>query len=227
MIRSTWTVITTLALANLLAIIGFTLWLVASGRISGERLEHIRTVFAERLEDEAARLEAEAAEAAEAEAAAQEAEAARMIPISSGDRLAMQSQYDSVMQQSLERTRRALEDMRRTIELERSKLDEDMAEFERERDAFNAMRNRIAEIEGDEQFRKALTLYQSLQPKTAADTLKELYDQGEVDQVVAYLNAMESRKASKIVAQFDPPVAADLLERLRTRGLVAAVPEDS
>ena len=116
--------------------------------------------------------------------------------------------------------------MRRTLEKERDDLDEDIEEFIAERDSFNAMRKRIADIEGDEQFQKALTLYQSLQPKDAANTLKELYERGDIEQVVAYLNAMESRKASKIVAQFEPPVAADLLERLRTRGLVAAAPEE-
>lgn len=226
MIRAIWTIVTTLALANLLAILGFALWLGVSGRLSMDRVEQIRVMLQETVQDETARLEQEAEEAELAETAALEAEKAKKPPISAEDRLALQSQHDAIMQQNLERTRRTLEDMRRTLEREREALDKDIAAFVQERDAFEAMRARIADIEGDEQFQKALTLYQSLQPKDAAATLKELYERGDTEQVVAYLNAMESRKASKIVAEFEPPVAADLLERLRTRGLVAAAPED-
>lgn len=226
MIRTIWTVVTTLALANLLAIAGFALWLGVSGRLSEDRVERLRVMFQDTVAEEEERLEADAEDAKLAEAALLEAANAKLPPISAEDRLALQTQHDAVMQQNLERTRRTLEDMRRTLEKERDDLDEDIEEFIAERDSFNAMRKRIADIEGDEQFQKALTLYQSLQPKDAANTLKELYERGDIEQVVAYLNAMESRKASKIVAQFEPPVAANLLERLRTRGLVAAAPEE-
>lgn len=224
MIRTIWTIVTTLALANLLAILAVVAWLGVSGRLDADRIEQLRGMFQETVSQEQARLEEEAKAAQAAEAEEQEAAAAKLPPISAEDRLAMQSQYDAVMLQSLERTRRTLEDMRRTLEKERAELDADIAAFQAEKTAFETMRERIAKIEGDEQFSKALTLYQSLQPKDAANALKELYDRGDVEQVVAYLDAMESRKASKIVAQFDPPVAADLLERLRTRGLVAATP---
>ncbi len=225
MIRSIWTVVTTLALANLLVILGLTLWLGISGRLTTDRFERVREMLKETALEELDRLEIEAEELAAAELAELEAKKAMLPPISSEDRLALQSQHDAVMQQSLERTRRTLDDMRRTLELERTELDRSIAEFRAEKEAFEQMRERIAQIEGDAQFGKALTLYQSLQPKDAANTLKELYDRGDVEQVVAYLNSMESRKASKVVAQFEPAVAADLLERLRTRGLVAAVPE--
>jgi hypothetical protein len=45
------------------------------------------------------------------------------------------------------------------------------------------------------------------------------------DQVVAYLNAMEDRTRTKIITEFqkqDPALAAELLERLRTRATLAA-----
>lgn len=226
MIKSIWTIITTVALANLLAIIGVVVWLKASDRLNGDRVEEIRTLFSETVAERQARLEAEAEKAAAEEAARVEEEKKRMPPISAQDTLALQSQHDAIMQQNLERTRRTLEDMRRTLEDERAQLDGRVAAFEAEVKAFNDMRQRIMELEGDEQFKKALTLYESLSPKDAASTLRQLYDFGQREQVVAYLNAMESRKASKIVAEFDPPVAADLLERLRTRGLVAAKPEE-
>lgn len=51
---------------------------------------------------------------------------------------------------------------------------------------------------------------------------------GGPEQVVAYLNALQERARNKIMAEItanDPALAADLLERLRTRGQVARAPE--
>lgn len=225
MIRSLWTVVSILALANLLALLGFAGWLTASDRLNGDRLESVRKMFSETIAEQAARQEKEQADA-EAEAArAKEKEAARRPPLTAQDRLLVQTQFDTVLQQQVELTKRTLGDMKRSLDAQRRKLDSDTAAFVKKKSAFEAMRNTIIEIEGDAQFKKALGLYQSLRAPDAANALRELYDKGDREQVVAYLNAMEARKASKILTQFEPPMAADLLERLRTRGVVAAVPE--
>jgi hypothetical protein len=52
----------------------------------------------------------------------------------------------------------------------------------------------------------------------------QLIQQGEIDQVVAYLNAMQERTRTRIIDEFltdQPGVATDLLERLRMRGIAA------
>ncbi|MEC9374314.1 MAG: hypothetical protein VYC34_10740, partial [Planctomycetota bacterium] len=86
---------------------------------------------------------------------------------------------------------------------------------------------RIIEQEEDEQFQRTVLLYESLQPQRAQEMMATLIQDGDSDQVVAYLNAMQPRAAKKIIEKFpDPIVAADLLERLRTRGLQAAAPEE-
>ncbi len=51
---------------------------------------------------------------------------------------------------------------------------------------------------------------------------------GGPEPVVAYLNALQERARNKIMAEItanDPALAADLLERLRTRGQIARTPE--
>ena len=89
MIRTIWTVVTTLALANLLAIAGFGLWLGVSGRLSEDRVERLRVMFQDTVAEEGERLEAEAEEAKQAEAALLDAANAKLPPISAEDRLAL------------------------------------------------------------------------------------------------------------------------------------------
>lgn len=226
MTRSLWLIVSTIALANLLAFVGFVGWLGATGRLSADRVERVRALFAETVSEEVARLESERAEAEAAAAAIAEAEDARRPPVSTQDRLTLQAQHDTVMQQQLERARETLDSMRDALTQERAKLDADTTEFLAERAAFDAMRRRIAEIEGDEQFAKAVGLYESMRPGDAANALRVLTDTGQTEQVVSYLDAMDPRKASKIIGQFEPVLAAGLLERLRTRGLVVAAPEE-
>ena len=226
MIRSLKIIFLTLALANMLAVVGLVGWLAGTNRLSGDRLETVRTLFSTTVAQDEAKQKADEAKTAAAEAAAKAALEAQTPPISTEDKLALQTQFDSVMQQNMERTRRTLRDMRKSLDDQQAKFDKQVASFQADKTAFEAMRKQIDEIEGDAQFKKALALYQSLRPKDASDMLKELVAGGSIDQVVAYLNAMESRKASKIIAQFDPPMAADLLERLRTRGQLAAAPEE-
>lgn len=222
MMRALWTIVTTVALANLLAIGGFVGWLVASDRLGLERLEEIREMLSETRQAEEARLEEERLEQERIEAEEEAARREALPPLTAGDRLLLTSESAEATRQRLERMRREIEDLQRTIRAEADRLDERTSAFEEERDAFYAMRDRIAAIEGDEQFKKTVTLLEGLQPTRASEMLLELVEQGEPEQAIAYLDALQSRTASKILAAIDDPaVAADLLERLRVYGLEA------
>ena len=86
---------------------------------------------------------------------------------------------------------------------------------------FDERRATIMEQEGSEQFSKAVKLYQSLKPPVAKAMMSTLIQGNAIDTVVAYLNALQTRKASQIVAEFendDPTLAADLLERIKHLG---------
>jgi hypothetical protein len=225
MIRGLWTILSVLAIANLLALGGFVGWLVATDRLDADRFNQLRQTFSETVPAEQARLEREAREAQLEAQRAEEDRRALIPPLTAADRLRNNAIAEEVDRQRLERLSREIRDLRRTIDRERTQLDERVALFEEEQAAFERMRSRIREIEGQDQFRKAVQNLQSQRPDTARDILQALIDQGEVDQAVAYLNAMGDRQAAKIIGAFEEPaVAADLLERLRTRGTETRAP---
>jgi len=223
-IRTLWNVLAALAVLNLLALLGLAGWAYASGRLDADRLQAVREALTTPADQPS---EAERAKQATTPETQQEAKTdGRAIPVSSAERLIVQQELQEVAQQRLERSRRAVEDLRRTLEKEWQQLDEEIAEFERRKEAFEQMRRRIEQLEGDEQFKKTLRLYESVKPDEAAAMLMTLHEQGQTQRVVAYLDAMQTRKASKIIEEFEPALAADLLERLRTRGLRADAPEE-
>jgi hypothetical protein len=225
-VKGLWLIVSTIALANFLAMLGFVGWLKATDRLNGERIGRIREIFTTTVSaDEAAAAALVAAEEtakAQAEAAALEGEA----PLSATESMSNERVQSEQQRQHVERLRREVEDLQRSLVRERTVLDEEWKKLHGEREAFESMRTRLAEMEGSAQFERALRLYESLQPEQTQALLQQLIDAGETEQVVSYLNAMQTRTASKVLAEFqDPKVAADLLERLRTRGLEARVPE--
>lgn len=221
MLRSLWTILTTVALVNLLALGGFAGWLVASHRLDRDRLERIRAMLAETIEEEQARLAEEEQQQQAALKAAQEEQERRKSPVAAVGRLQLAAEVSELVQEDLQRARKEQEALKRALAIERAALERDRAQFLAERNAFETMRKQIEAAERDEQFKKTIRLYESIKPAQAKDMLLALLNQGQTVQVVAYLNAMSSRAAAKIIKQFkdDPALAADLLERLRSFGL--------
>ncbi|RMH11102.1 MAG: hypothetical protein D6695_09960 [Planctomycetota bacterium] len=218
------TIISVLAIANVLAFGGFVGWLGQTGRLSMERLAAVREIFRETVAMEKARLEAQAKqEQAEKEAAKAEPSGPART---SSELVAMRLNATDVDMQRIERLRREVEDLQRKLRRDQAMLDERAAEFAQERDAFNAMRERLKQIEGADQFRKSVELLETIKSADAKQMLDELLQQGSQEQVVSYLNAMDGRASSKIIAEFvkdgQSDVAAQLLEALRTRGLEPA-----
>lgn len=211
-----------LAVANVLAVAGFLGWLKSTDRLSGDRVQKIKAMLAETVTAEKAR---EAQQKAEEEGAKKKDEEIRqqqVPPLTAAEQLAVGREGEDMRRQIVERLRREAEDLRRALQRERDEVEAAGAKLKREREDFEAMRKRIAELEGSQQFEKSVKLYESLKPAQARGMFEQLIAQGETEQVVAYLNAMQSRAATKVLAEFkDPRVASDLLERLRTRGLVA------
>ena len=219
MIRSLWTIITVLAIANLIAMGAFAAWLVTSGRLDAERFNGIREVLGETIADEDTRLADVARQEEIAEMAAEEERRSLIAPLTASDRLRNAEEAGEVDRQRIERLTRDVRDLQRTLDRERETLDARVAAFEKERKAFETMRARIQQIEGKDQFMKAVGHLQAQKPIKARDILQSLMDTGEMDQAVSYLNAMSARQAAKVIGTFeDAAVAADLLERLRTRG---------
>lgn len=222
MIRSLWLLISSIAIANLLAIVMFFLWLGATSRLSPDRIEAVRTMFTESVdqaEERQRRLERDAQAAAEE--AAEEAKVGT-APLTAEQRMRIIDEHADLVSHRIRRTQREAEDLIRALDQQFRDLRADRAEFETERNQWLAQREAIRELEGSEQFRKALAIYESLRPEPAANLLQQLINQDEIDQAVIYLSRMKSRTASRIIAvieQRDAPLATDLLERLRALGI--------
>jgi hypothetical protein len=225
-VKSLIAAIGVVAVAHLLALAGVGGWLYSTGRLSPERVETVRDLFQEPVAIVQARMEREEAQA--------EAEAASLAeqmgppgpPVSAAESLALRLEVSELDTQRIERLRREVQDLQRSLRAERRLLEQERAGFDQERTRFEQMRERLKEIEGGEQFRKALASMEGMKADDARLTLQALLDDGDMEQAVSYLNAMQDRTRTKIIAAFvgneQPELAAELLEALRVRGLEAA-----
>jgi hypothetical protein len=229
--KAAWTAISVLAIANLLAIGGFFLWLKNSDRINVERVHAVRALFSQTIAQENA-VKADAAAKVEDEKKKADADAkAAKPPLTATEQLAAKLQASEQDRQKVERLRREVDDLKKSLVQEREDLNAARVALDTERKAFAAMREKIASDEGNAQFKKTLSVLDNVKPQVAALMLTEQMAASKdgVDLVVSYLNALDESKRAKIVTEFaktDPKMAADLLERLRTRGIVARKPEE-
>lgn len=214
-----WTVLSVLALANVVALGGLAGWMAQTGRLSIDRLRQVREMFSQTVAMEQARLDAERKAAAEAELA--KSHELSGTARSASELVAMRLNATDVDLQRIERLRREVADLQRMLQRDQTSLDEQVASFHKERDAFNAMRERLRAIEGGDQFKKSLAVLEGVKAAEARDMLDTLLKGGAKEQVVSYLNAMDERARSKVLTEFikagQPDVAAELLESLRTR----------
>lgn len=227
--RGLWTIISVLALANLLAMGAFIGWLGASGRLSPARIDQVRAVFAPTVaQEQKEQTESEAKAAAEQ---AEAAEAARVgaLPMPADERTGTLEELEAIANMRVARAEGETRRMMDTLALSWEELKRERARFEAERASFEEMRTRLAATEGSEQFAKAVALYESVGPESAQAMLRELISRDgavpgqNTEQAVAYLNAMKQRTAAKVIQLFqdeDPALAADLLDRVRGYGML-------
>lgn len=223
--KALFTAVSVLAILHLLGVAGFVGWFASSGRLDDRRIGELTAMVTETTTARDAR-EAEEAAAAEAEALASE-EASETVPLTAEQQIDRKLSLSEADRQVVQRMRREVEDLRRALSSERALLDEQRGSFIAERDAFNAAREKIAQTEGDEQFQQVLTTLKTMKSDLAHQLLSTTIVQepeGE-DIAVAYLDNLPARNRAKILDEFnteDPVLAARLLERLRTRGIIAA-----
>jgi hypothetical protein len=233
--RNLWTIVSVLALANLIAIGAFAGWLGATGRLDRERFDELKRMLAETPQEREARLAAEAAAAAQLE---QEQQALRervdtltTTPMTAEELVALQQEAAMAADQRMTRAMRELEDLRDLLARERAETDRLGEAIELQRKAYEARIEARDNLLGQEQFRTAVDTLQGLRAPAARNVLMAMWDgqtpppEGGLDGkavVVEYLRAMEDRQRNKVLAEFekdDPALAAVLLERLRTDGV--------
>lgn len=219
--RSLWTLLSVVAIANLLALFLFVGFLVASDRVDTTRLREVRQLFTETVAQRKAREEQAAAEAERQKHAAELEAKKGSAPVTAGENLDIKIRQSEADQARIDGMRREIRLLQETLRREKLAVDAEWAKLRQERDDFERARRIVAETEGNTQFKKTLATLEGLKPDKTYTALRQLIDAKNTDQVVAYLNAMQERTRTKVVDEFlktDPKVAADLLERLRTRG---------
>ena len=212
-----------LAVAHLLAALGFVTWLFASGRVDGERITRVREIFSTTIEQEK---RARAEEESKASAAAADADLVRRLrelPLASAERTDTDSRAGDRIELGLrtfeDKTRRLRDELRKDGE----SLDQRIQSFEKRKSDWEKSIAADKQRVTDEQFRKAVKSLESLPPKQAREVVLELVRTNRMDTAVAYLDAMSSSKASNLLKSFkgdeEVKVATELLERLRMLGL--------
>lgn len=223
--KNLWLIISALALANVLAVGGVVGWLAATDRLSRDRVHKIREMLAKPIAvEEQERL---AAEAAAKQRAEDDARAIRLAaaPVPAAAQIAAERDEAELAHQRMLRRQREIDDLGAQLVRRQDDLDQRERALQQRIAAFEAEKQRYLEIEGAEQFRAALETLEGLKAKEAKALLGTMLEQGQGEQVVAYLSRMDDRKRSAIVSEFareQPSLAADLLERLRTRGVATA-----
>lgn len=216
--------LTIIAILNLGAILAGAGWLMLTERVDSTRITGVVDVFKETIPQEEARTKAEEAEIARAKAA--EEPQLPEVAMSADELNTVRVELTQIDRARLERMQREIQDLRDTLRRERALLASERADLEQEQADFDAMRARLASIEGSEQFTKALNSISQMAPKDAMATLDTLIERGDLEQVVSYLSAMGDRIRTDVLTQFvkegQPELAAQLLESVRTKGLQAA-----
>ncbi len=203
-----------------LALIGLASYLLGTGRLSKDRLEQAREMFALSVEAEREQKEKEEAEAAEQ--AAEQAANQPGVFASTADRLAESEERNEILLRQLERTRRDIESLTQNLNLTRKRMREEREQTKLAREAFDQKLKGVTERLDDEGFQKTVALFEQLPAKQVKGMFVELMAQGQTEQVVTYLEAMQPRVAAAVLKEFkagsELQAAVELTERLRSRG---------
>lgn len=243
--KKLWSVLSFMAIVNLLAILGFVGWLSSTQRLNMDRVRAVRGVLAPTLAEDAARLAEEEAKGEEATKAAALATKLAKPPMTAQEKVAVRLDATELDTQRYKRLQADIEAMQASLRAQQDKLIADRRAFEEERTAFVKARTDVEGKAKDEQFKKTLAVIEGMDSKTAVLTLKQMMGAtddaaagagggggatkvADIGPGVTYLNAMSAGKRNELLgtlARTDAGLAAKLLDGLRSFGQSARVPE--
>ncbi len=230
MIRNLLNFLSFMAIVNLLAVLIFVAWLWGTDRLSRDRIDQVRELFAITNAEEATRMATEAAQARNAAHDAREQAHRDDPPPSSRTQVTEFVEMREQERQSQERLEQEKRVLLRQLQQARDEIDTTRAAFTEEKAQWEQATAAERERKTDEQFAQTVRLYEGAQPKLAKKWLVNLVADGEVEQAVAYLDAMNARSAGRVIGELktdaESRLATDLLERLRTFGLATNDSED-
>src|SRR4051812_12666320 len=198
----------TLAL-NFLAVAGFVAYLYRDGRLDRARITAIKDVLYPAAPPEAPATQPVTDKLAEPTLKLEE-----LLAKTAGRPAAEQLDYirksfDSQMAQ-LDRAHRELVDLNQQVEAARTKLNDERKALDEKEKKLVDRDQQSQRLASDQGFQDSLSLYQTLPAKQVKTIFMGLEDAT----VIQYLQAMESRSASKITKEFRTPEETQRLARL-------------
>ena len=121
----------------------------------------------------------------------------------------LQQTFDARMAE-LDRRQRELADLQRQVDMANSTLARDRTALEEEKKQLTEREQLAARLAGDKGFQDSLKLYQSMPAKQAKQAFMTMDDEA----VKRYLQAMEPRRAAKIVKEFKAPDEMQRIQRV-------------
>jgi len=207
------------AIFNLIAVLAGTGWLFSSGRVDKARIMSMTHLFNEPVAVEQAKIKAE-----EARIAKELAEQEKPLPelaLNTEERNKVRVEMTQIDRQRLDRMKREVKDLQATLSRERRLIAQDRKTLSEEKEAFEAMRDRLSGLEGGQQFQKSLASITGMKAKDAKAILSTLLADKKDEEVITYLSSMDDRVRTAIITEFvkagEEQLAADLLESIRLR----------
>jgi len=213
-------------LVNLAALGGVIGWLGLTGRLNQERVQRVVDVFDHTIAYDKAQQKKAKQKAEKQSEQARRAERLQRVkdgPLTLQDRLDSKQQAEQIGEHRLARLQEETDDLRQQIKRAKQRLAEQKKALDQKREAFEAFVKQRTEKMKEDDFQKAVRLYESLDADQTKRMFQQLMNQGEQQQVVRYLAAMPNRKAAAILEAFETPQeieqATALLQKLRNRGV--------
>ncbi|GEM_PF-323649 len=163
-----------IAIANLLAGVGFAGWLLATDRLSMDRVRQLRQAIGITITaQQAAEKEQVAKVIAEKEAAEEAAKAAKP-PLTASEQLAARVEATQIDRERAARLKQEVESLQRRLTEQSERLATERAELELQRKAFAAEQAQSTDMTASDQFQKALAILTSLKPAAAKSVLLQI-----------------------------------------------------
>ncbi len=172
--KTLWTALSVLAVANLLAIGGFVGWLKMSDRLDKERAVLVREMFAKTLKQVKSEAEeAKAKQEAEEQAKAEQAKKER-IPLTSTEQLSTKIELSELDRQRVALLKSQVEALRETLAREQAELGTQRAALNAEKKRFQGEVEAFNALGQDAQFKTALGVIEALKPAEAKSVLDQV-----------------------------------------------------
>lgn len=215
--KTLFTTLGIISVANLLAIIGFVGFLAGTDRLNRARIDEVRGILAPTI-TEVAQLEEEENADSEADTDEPDVDVANE-GVESRNKLIRTT--EEILREKNIRAQQDLENMKRYVDRRLQDIESAQTKLDEERQEFDAEVKRVQALRADEQFQKVVNTFKGIGAEQQKALLDQYLAQGKDELALDILDALDKRTMQKLFKTYDagPDVATatDLLERLKNR----------